>query len=230
MKKIIALVLLVSANLVSFGQCSAVSVQVSSSDTSYVQLYHAGFFNIPSGLANICEWEVTTFSGEIIYQETTSGDAFEQGLVLFDHSIPITDSMKATIVITNNIEGIICTMKDTLYWEETEVIPGSFIGNWAVLSSNSGVEEEVTSSNEVAIEVKNINLFPSPVHNYFQIEGDQDIYSFIVLDLNGQFLETFNNMYRREKVDVSYFPSGMYFIQFRDENNRILDVKKIIKM
>ena len=230
MKKIIALIFFVSTNLVSSGQCSTVSVQVSSSDTSYVQLYHAGFFNIPSGFANICEWEVTTFSGEIIYQDTTSGDAFEQGLVLFDHSTPITDSMKATIVITNNIEGIICTMNDTLYWKETEVLPGSFIGNWTVLSSNGGVEEEITSSNEVAIDVKNIKLFPSPVHDYFQIEGNQDIYSFIILDLNGQILETYNNIYSRKKVDVSYFPSGVYFIQFRDKNNRNLDVKKMIKI
>jgi len=230
MKKIIALIIFVSANLVSSGQCSTVSVQVSSSDTSYVQLYHAGFFNIPSGFANICEWEVTTFSGEIIYQDTTSGTAFEQGLVLFDHSVPITDSMKATIVITNDIEGIICKMNDTLYWEEKEVLPGSFIGNWAVLSSNGGVEEEITSSNEVATDAKNIKLFPSPVHDYFQIEGDQDIYSFNILDFNGRILETYDNIYRREKVDVSYFPSGMYFIQFRDRNYRIAGVKKIIRI
>jgi hypothetical protein len=229
MKKIIALIFFVIANLVLKGQCSTVSVQVSSSDTSYVQLYHAGFFNIPSGFVNICEWEVTTFSGEIIYQDTTSGDAFEQGLVLFDHSVSISDSMKATIVITNDVEGIICTMNDTLYWKETEVIPGSFIGNWEVVSGNGGVEEEITSSNEITIEVKKIKIFPSPVLDYFQIEGNQDIYTFTILDLNGQILETYSNIHRRGKVDISYFPSGMYFVQFWDKNNRNIGVKKIIK-
>ena len=229
MKQIIAVTFFVFSNLVVFGQCSTVSVQISSSDTSYIQLYHAGFFNIPSGFANICEWEVTTFSGEIIYQDTTSGSAFEQGQVLFNHSVPITDSLKATIVITNDIEGIICTMNDTLYWKETEVLPGSFIGNWDVLSSNGGEEEDITSSNEIAIEKNEIRLFPSPTQDYFQIEGKQAIYSFTILNLNGQILETFNNIRRLQKVDISYFSTGMYFVQFQDEKNRNLIVKKIIK-
>lgn len=40
---------------VAFGQCQNVDVSVSSSDTSYVQLYHPGFFLLPSGNANVCE-------------------------------------------------------------------------------------------------------------------------------------------------------------------------------
>lgn len=114
MKKFITSVILISA---AHGQCSTVNISVSASDTSYVQLYHPGFFNIPSGFANVCDWEVTTFTGELVFENTTSGDAFEQGLVLFDHTVPITDSMKVTVAITNPIEGIICTISDTLYWE-----------------------------------------------------------------------------------------------------------------
>lgn len=229
MKKIIALIFFASANLVSFGQCSTVSVQVSSSDTSYIQLYHAGFFNIPSGFANICEWEVTTFSGELIYQDTTSGTAFEQGIVYFEHSVPITDSIKVTLVIINNIEEIICTINDTLYWEETEVLPDIFIGNWAVLSSNGGVEEEITSFNEISIDLKKMELFPSPIHDHFYIKGNHEAYAFAILDLNGRILKTYNSIHNREKVDVSYLPSGIYCIQLWDDNNRKLGIKKIIK-
>ena len=202
MKQIIALILFLSANLVSYGQCSTVSISVSSSDTTYVQLYHAGFFVIPSGFANICEWEVTTFSGDIIYQDTTSGDAFEQGLVLFDHTVPITDSMKATLVISNNKEGIICTINDTLYWEEIEVLPGSFIGNWAVLSGNVGMEEEISTSYEVAAGANKVDIFPSPVHDYLQIAGSQSVYSFAIMDLNGKILGTYNHIHNRQKVDA----------------------------
>ena len=230
MNKIIPLLLFITANLVSNGQCSTVSVQVSSSDTTFVQLYHAGFFNIPSGFDNICEWEVNSFSGEILHQETTSGGANEQSSVIFNHSIPITDSMKVTILITNNMEGITCTMNDTLYWKETEVIPGVFIGNWEVLSSNGGVEEEITTSKEIIVDVLIIDLFPSPVHDYFQIKGNQDIYTFTILDLNGQILESFNNIHTQEKVNISYYTSGMYFVQFWDKNNRNIRIKKIIKM
>lgn len=229
MKKIIAFLFFISAHSAAFGQCSTVSVQVSASDTSYVQLYHAGFFNIPSGFENICEWEVTTFTGEIIFQDTTSGAAFEQGSVLFNHSVPITDSMKATIIITNTVEGIICTMNDTLYWNEIEVLPGSFIGDWAVLSSNGGVEEEITST-ENTIDLNTIELFPNPVHDYFQIKGDQELYAIKVFDLNGQTIEIFYTIRNQEKVDISYFVPGLYFVQFLDVKNRSVGVKKIIKM
>lgn len=229
MKQIIAFIFFVSASLGLNGQCSFVSVQISSSDTSYVQLYHAGFFILPSGFANICAWEVTTFSGEIVYQDTTSGTAFEQGLVLFDHDVPITDSMKATIVITNNLEGFICTIRDTLFWKETEVLPGFPIGNWEVLSSNGGVEESITSSNEMAIGTNGISIFPSPAYDHFRIEGDRDDYSFVIFDLNGRILYDYQHIQNREKVDVSGFPSGMYFIQFRDKDDLNIGISKLIK-
>lgn len=229
MNQVIAFVLIVFSNLVAYGQCSTVSVQISSSDTSYVQLYHAGFFNIPSGFANICEWEVTTFSGEIVYQDITSGDAFEQGLVLFDHSISISDSMKATIVITNKIEGTICTMNDTLYWKETEILPGSFIGNWDVLSSNGGVEETITSSFEIESESKAVKIFPSVTHDYIHIESRQEFYSFIIVDSNGRILETFDKIKARQKVDITALPIGLYFVQIWDEINMYLGTKKIVK-
>lgn len=229
MRPFIALFFFVTAHLTSYGQCSTVSVQISSSDTTYIQLYHAGFFNIPSGFANVCVWEVTTFSGEVIYRDTTSGNASEQGFVLFNHSVPLTDSMKASIVITNNPEGIICTMKDTLYWEETEVIPGAFIGNWAVLSGNGGTEEEITTTNIVS-DLEEIEILPSLVHNYFSITGSRDAYRITILDMSGQIMASYNNVLNQDKVDVSYFPSGMYLILFRDEFNRHIGIKKMMKM
>jgi len=187
MKKIIGLFFFALANFVSNAQCSTVSVNISSSDTSYIQLYNAGIFNIPSGFANVCDWEVVDFSGEIIFQGTTSGDFEEQSFVLFDHSVPITDSMKATIVITNEVEGIICTMSDTLYWEETEVIPSAFIGNWSVFSSNGGVSEDITSTGRINNLL--VEIYPSPAQDYFLINGEQETYDFQIINLNGQIIE-----------------------------------------
>ncbi len=230
MRKIIALLLFVSTSLFSFGQCSTLSVQISSSDTTLIQLYNAGFFNIPSGMDNIVEWEVRSFSGELIHAETTSGAFVDQSSVIFNHSIPIIDSMTATIIITNNTEEIICTLRDTLYWKETEVLPGSFIGNWAVLNSNPGIEEVITSSQEILKEVENITLFPSPVQDYFQIKGNRALHSFTILDANGQIIDFKNNILDQENVDVSTYSPGLYFVQFWDENNRKIGTKKIIKM
>jgi hypothetical protein len=229
MKKIIALLFFTSLNLLSHGQCSALSISVSSSDTSYVQLYHAGFFLISSGFANICEWEVSTFSGDLIFQDTTSGDAFEQGLVLFEHNVPISDSMKVSVVITNDSAGIICTLGDTLYWEETEVLPGAFIGNWVILSSNGGIEEEITSLLELVTDDNKLKLFPSPVDDYFQIKGSQELYDLTIMNLSGQVLQTHHAVHNGERVDVSAIPSGSYLVQIRTKDHSNVGVRKIIK-
>ncbi|MFK8010132.1 MAG: T9SS type A sorting domain-containing protein [Saprospiraceae bacterium] len=230
MKKIFLLLFFVLANFISKGQCSTVGVQISSSDTTYIQLYHAGFFNIPSGEDNIVDWEVTSFSGDTIHQETTSGGFNDQSNSYFDHTIPITDSMKATIVITNNTEGIICTMNDTLYWKETEVLPGSFIGNWDILSNNGGVEEDISTSSEEILNNQNIEIFPSPANDHFNIKSNLDIYLFTIVDLNGQVLGTYNNIQSQGKVDISGYASGVYFIQFWNENSSRICVKKMVKM
>jgi hypothetical protein len=229
MKKIIALLFFTSLSLLSYGQCSAVSISVSSSDTSYVQLYQAGYFLIPSGFANICEWEVTTFSGDIVYQDTTSGEAFEQGLMLFDHAVPLSDSMKVTLLITNDIAGIICTISDTLYWDETEILPGAFIGNWAILSNNGGVEEAITSLDEFAIDNDKIQIFPTLVSDHFQLKGSEDQYTVTILNLRGQLVYTQTLVRNGERVDVSQIPSGTYIVQFRTNDNSSFGFKKIVK-
>ena len=232
MKKAFLLLSFVLANFISNGQCSSIGVQISSSDTTYIQLYQAGFFLFPSGsgIDNIVEWEVTTFSGEIVHQDTTSGDSNDQSTSYFDHSIPITDSMKASIIITNNTEGIICTMNDTLYWKETEVIPGVFIGNWDILSSNGGMEVDISTFSEEILNVQNIELFPSPANDHFSIKSNLEIHSFTILNLNGQVLGIYNNIQPQEKVDISRYSSGVYFVQFWNKNSNRLCVKKIVKM
>ncbi len=230
MKKILPFLFFVLANLTVQAQCSNVGVQISSSDTTLIQLYNAGFFLIPSGIDNVVEWEVTSFSGEIIHQETTSGDFNDQSSSLFNHTIPITDSMKATIVITNTTAGIICTMNDTLYWKETEVLPGSFIGNWDVLSSNGGEEEQITATTEFSLNAKDIEIFPSPVYNNFTIKSDLAIASIKIFNLNGQVLSTHNNIRTQDQVDISNCSAGIYFVQFWDENGKMLATKKVVKM
>jgi hypothetical protein len=229
MKKIIASIILTTATIVAYGQCSSMGVSVSSSDTAFVQLYHPGFFLIPSGFANTCEWEVTTFSGELVFEDATAGDAFEQGLVLFEHTVPITDSMEVTVAITNTIEGIICTVTDTLFWKETEVLPGIFIGNWDVLNIIGGVEEVLTSTSEYGGETDDFKVFPSPCETYFQIEGRQDLYSLSILNLSGQVIDSRANVSRLEKVDVSHLPAGMYFVHIQSADRSSHGVQRMVK-
>lgn len=228
MKNYLALLLFTFCTLNLTGQCSSVGISISSSDTSYVQLYHAGFFNIPSGFANTCGWEITSFTGELIHEEITSGAFEDQSFMLFNHDVPLTDSMRVSLVITNDTAGIICTILDTLFWSETEVIPGSFIGNWEVLSNNVGIEEGIISSLYSFTDEDNIKVFPSPTNNSFYVKGDRNTYSFSIVNLSGQTLSTYVNIDSQETIDVSYLSSGVYLINFENTKNRYLSSQKLI--
>lgn len=230
MKKIFVLLLFVSAHFSSHGQCADVSVQISSSDTSLIQLYHAGFFLIPSGFDNIVEWKVSTFDGEVIHEDMTSGDWESQSFTLFNHSVPVTDSMLATIVISNVTDGIICTMNDTLFWEEIEVLPGSFIGSWSVLSSNGGVEEVLSNLTEGITGTGQIEIFPSPASDYFSISTQQDFNSLFIFDSSGQLVSKIDHAEIQEQIDISAYAPGMYYIQFWSTEGGQPYIGKLLKI
>lgn len=214
----------------SYGQCSSTSIQVSSSDTTQVQLYHAGFFLIDSGQHNVCVWEVTTFQGTVIHQDTTLGMWADQSFSLFDHSVPITDSMQVTLVITNPVAGITCSMTDTLFWEETEVLPGSFIGDWAILGDYVGTENQIiTSINDVS-DRPDLEILPSLVTDQFIIRNTNENNFISVFDSNGQLVFSKRILYAIEPVDVSSQKTGIYYVRVYDSEGTHLDVKKFVKL
>ena len=222
------IVILCSLN--SLAQCSSVTLSVSASDTSFVQLYHPGFFLIPSGEDNVCTWEVSTFDGAIIHQDLTSGEEFfEQGSTLFEHSVPITDSMRVVMVITNETDGITCSVTDTLVWLETEVLPDEFIGNWFIINESGGIEEELSSTLEGLAAANGIRILPSYVEDAFRIQGEQASYRLSLLDMKGQQLMDLGNLPDGASVDVSTLAAGMYLVRFRDPNGADIGIQRILK-
>lgn len=221
--------LLICSN--SFGQCSTVGIQIANSDTTLIQLYHAGLFNIPSGFANVCQWEVTTLSGDLVFEATTSGATVtEQSLVIFVHSVPLTDSMKATLVITNDIEGIVCTITDTIIWEESEeILPGVFQGSWVVLNGNVGIEEPIAAINEIDFYSNQIEIFPTPANEYFTIKTCKGLDAISIIDINGKILKQENTIRENDTITISELGIGIYFIQFWDAQNQLVGNKKLIK-
>ena len=228
MKKLLLSSSLLLACLVSSAQCSTVSVQVSSSDTSLVQLYQAGFFLIDSGYANVVAWQVSDMAGNIVHQDTTSGMFNDQSFSLFNHSVPLTDSMRVIIEITNGVTGEICFIEDTLYWEEVEVLPGSFIGSWSVLNSTGGTVI-VTDVAAITGTIDRITLYPSIVDAFFQLRGDRPFYSLRMINANGQLLNTFRSVGQQEPVYVTDLDAGAYFIQVLDERERLISIERIVK-
>ena len=225
MKKFHAVLLLLLLSSTAYPQCAFVDIVVSSSDTSYVQLYHPGFFNMPSGFANMDAWEVTTFAGDIVH-EATAGGSFADPFMLFDHTVPITDPMVVTLVITNDSSGIICTIIDTLFWQETEVIPGTFIGNWAILGSNGGLQTGLADRTASS----NINVFPSPAADHVRLTGTFGSCALSISDVNGALVATHANVSANDRVDVSFLPTGVYFIRIADESNSLSGIRKFVKL
>lgn len=222
-------------SFLSFGflkaQCSAVTVSVSASDETSIQLYHPGFFNIPSGFANECTWQVSTFLGETVHEEVTSGDAFEQGQILFEHEVPTTDSMKVELLIVNDLEGLMCTIIDTLFWEEIEVLPGSFIGNWAILNESGGVEEEISSINaRLMNSSKRFSIYPNLVENQCTVFNNGAPATLIILDGQGREVEHLLLDDEETKLDLSHLVSGMYYLQLMSRSHSILGTERMIKL
>ena len=227
MKNLYTLVALLLACSTAFGQCENVDVSVSSSDTSYVQLYHPGFFLLPSGNANVCAWEVTTASGALVFDTTTSGAAFEQGLVLFDHTVPITDSMFVTVVISNPVSGLTCLITNTLYWEETEVFPGIFVGNWNVIGFNPGIATAVDEG--TAANAGDFILFPSPAADQLRIEAPRGTYALTIRSTTGALVHSEANFMTSQPLDVSQLEPGIYFVGLQDGQGVSLGMRKFIK-
>ncbi|MFT4980698.1 MAG: hypothetical protein ACI9UR_000536 [Bacteroidia bacterium] len=218
MKTLLTVLAFVSFQAICFGQCSTVSVQISSSDTSLIQLYNAGQHNIPSGFANVCEWEVTTFQGAIVHQDTTSGPWADQSFSLFTHSAPTTDSMEVTLFITNAVEGITCSITDTLFWEETEVIPGVFIGNWALLGDYGGTENELVTSIPIYQAGIEMVIFPNPTSGQVQlsVEDVDGVVSYTIYDALGKEIasESFvANGKTQKNINLSDSDIGFYTLQ-----------------
>ena len=217
------------------------SIQISSSDTSLVQLYNAGIFNIPSGFANICEWEVTTFQGNIIHQDITSGEFSEQAFSLFNHSVPISDSMEVTLFITNMVEGITCSIVDTIYWEETEVLPGSFIGNWAVLGDYGGVENELLTSVEGIqdweIQDSKLRVWPNPLSGAelnIRFPQEVQVESVVMVDAVGRISNSLSlisdsGTNKKFEFQQSEMAAGLYSLILTTKEGAVYSEKVVVE-
>jgi hypothetical protein len=154
------------------------------------------------GFANVCEWQVTTTAGDIVFDTTTSGDAFEQGLVLFDHTVPITDSMFVTLVISNPVSGLTCLITNTLYWEETEVFPGIFVGNWNVIGFNPGI---ATAVDEGRRQCGRLRPVPFPgCRSCVRIDAPRGTYALTIRSTTGALVHSEANFMTSQR---SMFPS-----------------------
>ncbi len=70
------------------------------------------------------------------------------------------------------------------------------------------------------------SCFPNPTSGVFKVEMAKKIKEFFVTDLTGKILIRHESKDKSEKVDLSAYPSGIYFVRFvYEEKNH---TKKVI--
>ena len=112
------------------------------SQTNSINLYHPGGYLTWPHSEKVMEWEFTDSEGNLLHEETLVDDNF----VSFDFDIPLTDTMFVSVLHTNDSawhngsqNSWACLIEDYLFWEETEVIPGTVQAGWT-LGGSVGVD------------------------------------------------------------------------------------------
>ena len=142
------------AQVVTTVDCDQTGLIVNVSDTGYVNLYHSGHYLTNPRPENHIAWEITGTQGNIIAQDTLVDDAFFG----FNHNISLTDTINVSAHLWNdsaihNGYLVNCLIQDQLYWEVTEIIPGTFMGAWSFIYGNVGVD-----MNNIPLGIDDINL------------------------------------------------------------------------
>ena len=220
------LLLLVLGSIVPLhAQCDSLGVLVSASDSNYVQLYHPGFFMFGAtanvgGFDNVCFWTITDVDGNIIHEAETAGDWENQSFLLFNHDIPVMDTLFVDLVLTSPLEDHDCCISDTLVWVETEVLGDVIFGDWNTEPGgwNFGMACNVSSVNAPPA-METIQLSPQPASASLHIEGLQGGESIQVLDATGRECLGMP-MNDRGALDIQHLPSGVYILTVTTENGQ----------
>lgn len=242
MKKIIltlsialGLTQIIKAQVITAVPCDMLGMSVNvGSSTNSISIYHSGQYMTHPRENNIFSWEFTDQIGNILHQDTIVNDAFCN----FSHNWSLTDTINVTVHLVNdsanldawytnqglplNGNSINCLFTDQLYWNTGASTPW---GSWTFIHGNLGID--VTNVNESQIVESNLKLYPSPSFNYLNLDGPKEDYCLQIFNIQGQLFHEMKNINGNQKIDVSFLPSGLYFINVN--NNNVNQTKRFIK-
>ena len=242
MKKIIltisiafVIVQIIKAQVITAVPCDMLGMSVNvGSSTNSISIYHSGQYMTHPRENNIFSWKFTDQQGNILHQDTIVNDAFCN----FGHNWSLTDTINVTVHLVNdsaNLDGwytsqglplngnsINCLFEDQLYWSTGTNTPW---GSWTFIHGNPGFD--VTNINESKQIESNLKIYPSPTSNYINLEWPNEVYSLQILNIQGQIFHELNNIDGHQNIDVSFLPSGIYFIKVN--YNKVNQIIRFIK-
>lgn len=226
---------IIKAQVITAVPCDMLGMSVNvGSSTNSISIYHSGQYMTHPRENNIFSWKFTDQQGNILHQDTIVNDAFCN----FGHNWSLTDTINVTVHLVNdsaNLDGwytsqglplngnsINCLFEDQLYWSTGTSTPW---GSWTFVHGNPGFD--VTNVNESKQIESNLKIYPSPTSNYINIEGPNEVYSLQILNIQGQLFHELNNIDGHQNIDVSFLPSGIYFIKVN--YNKVNQIIRFIK-
>jgi len=193
-------------------------MNVASQQTS-ISIYHSGPYMTHPQSENILMWEFTDQQGNILHQDTL----IDASTIAFGHSWSLTDTINVTVHFVNdsanldawymnqglplNGNSINCLFEDQIYWSTGASSPW---GSWTFIHNSVGVD--VTNINESIIVESDFKIFPNPASNQLNIDGLNEEYDLKILNIQGQLFHKLNNISGYQNIDVSFLPSGLYFL------------------
>ena len=214
--------------------CDQISMVINVSDTNYINIYHAGQYLTHPQEYNIFSWEFADNQGNILYEDTI----VDQQTIAFSHNWALFDTINITVNFVNdsanlnawnvnqglplNGNSINCLFEDQIYWKTGVYPSGIPWGRWEFTTgdySNPGVDQNgITAINESQIDESKLKIYPSPTSNHLNLEGPKEDYSLQILNIQGQLFHEMKNINGTQKIDVSFLPSGLFFINMNYNN------------
>ena len=199
-----------TAQVISCVPCNQLGMVMNvGSQQTAISIYHSGQYMTHPRSQNIFTWEFLDHQGNILHLDTL----VDESTISFGHSWSLTDTIDVIVRFVNdsailpNGNSINCLFEDQIYWSTGSSTPW---GSWTFIHNNVGVD--VTDINEMTTLKSDFNIFPSPTSSHLNLRGPNEEYAVKILNVHGQLFYEMNHIQGQQLLDVSSFPSGLYFL------------------
>ena len=114
-------------------------------------------------------------------------------------------------------------IQDVLFWEETEVVPGTFTYRWAFLYGNTGTTLGTTDN-----QLMDFEITATVIDTYLELRSSENL-NVTVYDKTGRSVKKRKIAAQTTTIAMDDMPSGVYFLQLSNAKNNSQTIKVVKK-